>query len=73
MRNIFKRNIICLISFELTVLPGVVTANDGRRGSRSANHKCVGASAESWLSGREGNEIQSKKEMVYRCFSLLSE
>ncbi len=46
------------------MLPGVVTANDGRRGSRSANHKCVGASAESWLSGREGNEIQTKKEMV---------
>jgi hypothetical protein len=70
MRNIFKcKYYLFYFIFGLTVLPGVVTANDGRRGSRSANHKCVGASAQSWLSGREGNEIQTKKEMVI-VFSL---
>jgi hypothetical protein len=47
------------------MLPAVVTANSRDFGIGLANFKRIGgASSGCWLSGRECNEIQSKKKRV---------
>jgi hypothetical protein len=48
------------------MLPAVVTANSRDFGIGLANFKRIGASSSCWLSGRECNEIQSKKKEQHK-------